>query len=332
MTTWHVMMPAENEADATHNHDVSEGRQLLLKAVNRVWTELMHSKQQMLEDIFKVSLPCNDRGHVDIVTARPALEEPAMKSWQNHLVHEKKCISRGEAVAPATQSKLSRVSSGFGLSKLTGVRRNKKDNSLNKNSLSAQETFQWMFTHIAVVRDLVAMQYKEYQERQQNALKYVTEEWACIEYELLRERGLWGPPIGSHLDKFMLEMTEGPCRMRKKMVRNDMFYIHYPFIPETDASTTSAQKPQRYRRAISYDSKEYYMRLLSGNPGMYQHSVEHDTEGETTQHEPEHGEDTIARVKGTKKTTSCVCQGKYVPSFINACNPFIKHTITLKLR
>lgn len=59
------------------------------------------------------------------------------------------------------------------------------------------------------------------------------------------------------------------------------------------------QKPLRYRRAISYDSKEYYMRLLSGNPGMYQHSVEHSTEGETTPHEPEHGEDTIARVKGT---------------------------------
>jgi len=55
-------------------------------------------------------------------------------------VHEKKCISRGEALPPATQSKLSRVSSGFGLSKLTGVRRNKRDNSLNKNSLSAQVT------------------------------------------------------------------------------------------------------------------------------------------------------------------------------------------------
>ncbi|MEQ2226903.1 WD repeat and FYVE domain-containing protein 3, partial [Ilyodon furcidens] len=60
-------------------------------------------------------------------------------------------------------------------------------------------------------------------------------------------------------------------------------------------------KPVRYRRAISYDSKEYYMRLLSGNPGMYQHSVEHNTEGETTQQEPEHGEDTIARVKGLVK-------------------------------
>lgn len=42
------------------------------------------------------------------------------------------------------------------------------------------------------------------------------------------------------------------------------------------------------------------MRLLSGNPGMYQHSVEHSTEGETAQHEPEQGEDTIARVKGTE--------------------------------
>ncbi|XP_041955873.1 WD repeat and FYVE domain-containing protein 3 isoform X3 [Alosa sapidissima] len=301
MTTWHVMVPSENEPDPVHSQDPSEGRQLLLKAVNRVWTELMHSKRPMLEEIFKVSLPTNDRGHVDIVTARPALEEPAAKSWQNHLIHEKKCISRGEALAPATQSKLSRVSSGFGLSKLTGARRNKKENSLNKNNLSAQETCQWMFTHIAVVRDLVAMQYKEYQERQQNALKYVTDEWAGIEYELLRERGLWGPPIGSILDKFQLDMTEGPCRMRKKMVRNDLFYIHYPYVPEQEPTSSNHQKPVRYRRAISYDSKEYYMRLLSGNPGMYQHSVEHSTEGETTLHEPEHGEDTIARVKGLVK-------------------------------
>lgn len=62
----------------------------------------------------------------------------------------------------------------------------------------------------------------------------MTEEWCQIECELLRERGLWGPPIGSHLDKWMLEMTEGPCRMRKKMVRNDMFYSHYPYVPETE--------------------------------------------------------------------------------------------------
>ncbi|XP_035234406.1 WD repeat and FYVE domain-containing protein 3 isoform X2 [Anguilla anguilla] len=300
MTTWHVMMPTETEPDAAHSQDGGEGRQLLLKAVNRVWTELLHSKRQMLEDVFKVSLPANDRGHVDIGTARGLIEEPAAKSWHNHLAHERKYVSRGETAAPAAPFKLPRVSSGFGLSKLTGARRNRKDNSQNKSNISAQETFQWMFTHIAVVRDLVTLQYKEYQERQQNALKYVTEEWAAIEYELLRERGLWGPPIGSHLDKFLLDMTEGPCRMRKKMVRNDMFYIHYPYVPDCEPNTAS-QKPPRYRRAISYDSKDYYMRLLSGNPGMYQHSVQQSSEGETAPHEPEPGEDTIARVKGLVK-------------------------------
>ncbi|KAJ7394970.1 hypothetical protein BTVI_159275 [Pitangus sulphuratus] len=318
MTTWHIMIPSDIEPDGVYNQDVSEGRQLLLKAINRVWTELIHSKKQVLEEVFKVTLPVNDRGQVDITVARPFIEEASLKCWQNHLAHEKKCISRGEALVPTTQSKLSRVSSGFGLSKLTGSRRNRKESGLNKHNLSTQEISQWMFTHIAVVRDLVDMQYKEYQERQQNALKYVTEEWSQIEYELLRERGLWGPPIGSHLDKWMLEMTEGPCRMRKKMVRNDMFYTQYPYmpeaeqetnllsdfssrLPETSDDTIPQKKPARYRRAISYDSKEYYMRLASGNPAVFQDAIEENTVGETTQQEPEHGEDTIARVKGLVK-------------------------------
>lgn len=37
------------------------------------------------------------------------------------------------------------------------------------------------------------------------------------------------------LDKWMLDMTEGPCRMRKKMMRNDMFYVQYPYRPELDS-------------------------------------------------------------------------------------------------
>lgn len=63
-------------------------------------------------------------------------------------------------------------------------------------------------------------------------------------------------------------------------------------------SSIISKKPARYRRAISYDSKEYYMRLASGNPAVFQDAIEENTVGETTQQEPEHGEDTIARVKG----------------------------------
>ena len=39
--------------------------------------------------------------------------------------------------------------------------------------------------------------------------KYLVEEWAQVEADLMKERGLWGPPVGSELDKFQLDMTEG---------------------------------------------------------------------------------------------------------------------------
>jgi len=40
------------------------------------------------------------------------------------------------------------------------------------------------------------------------------------------------------------------------------------------------------------------MRLASGNPAIFHDTLEENTVGETAQQEPEHGEDTIARVKG----------------------------------
>jgi len=39
--------------------------------------------------------------------------------------------------------------------------------------------------------------------------QYTMEDWLQMERELTRERGLWGPPVGSDLDKWMLDMTEG---------------------------------------------------------------------------------------------------------------------------
>ena len=64
--------------------------------------------------------------------------------------------------------------------------------------------------------------------------KYLLEDWTQLEMELLRERGLWGPPVGSDLDKWQLDTTEGPLRTRKRMLRNDMFYIHYPYRPDLE--------------------------------------------------------------------------------------------------
>ncbi len=46
---------------------------------------------------------------------------------------------------------------------------------------------------------------------------------------LLSERGLWGPLYASRFDKWTLDMTEGPCRMRKRMKPHKNFYHLFPY-------------------------------------------------------------------------------------------------------
>lgn len=63
----------------------------------------------------------------------------------------------------------------------------------------------------------------------------------------------------------MMDTTEGPCRMRKKLIRNEMFYIHYPFTGDvygsTSGSATSSPKIKRINPPISKDSREFYRRF-----------------------------------------------------------------------
>ena len=80
------------------------------------------------------------------------------------------------------------------------------------------------------------------EQSQQHMESYLLEDWRAVEAELMRERGLWGPPVGSELDKWMLDLTEGPHRMRKKMMINDQFYINYPYRPPLDDNVSSAYK------------------------------------------------------------------------------------------
>lgn len=67
----------------------------------------------------------------------------------------------------------------------------------------------WAVTHVWVVKDLVEFQYKQYLHRSNHMESMLVMEWGQTEHELMRERGLWGPPVGSSLDKWMLDMTEG---------------------------------------------------------------------------------------------------------------------------
>ena len=141
---------------------------------------------------------------------------------------------------------------------------------VDPSPLSQSEVEAATLSHIGIVCDVVGQSHKNRLHTEQHMLKHLEEEWLSAESQLTQERGLWGPPRESPLTKWMLDMTEGPARMRKKMVRNNAFYTNYPYrpppAPALSPTPGSAQgTPQdvhqahsKYKRPSSSDSKTWY--------------------------------------------------------------------------
>ncbi|RZF45662.1 hypothetical protein LSTR_LSTR010613 [Laodelphax striatellus] len=251
-TTWHV-----NPAEETVELNSREGQNLMAIAARRVWDELYVCKKPAIEEVFKITLSSPNNKAPDLTQVREQLYDSANKLWLNYVDMERKATYRNPwELHNQIQSKIQKVTGG--LTRLASRTKVKKEETLKiRQHLSMTDIDAWTLTHVALVRELVDLHTKQYALSQQHMQRYVLEDWYQTETELTRERGLWGPTIPSRLDKWMLDMTEGPCRMRKKMMRNDLFYIHYPYRPELD---TGDNKSLKYKVASSWDSKEYYQK------------------------------------------------------------------------
>lgn len=126
--------------------------------------------------------------------------------------------------------------------------------------LSHKQILQANLTHVSIIEDYIRSQTSQ-KDHKLALHKYLCDEWLDLEYEiLLRERALFGPDYGSELDKWCLDMTEGPRRMRKKMVNNTrQFFENYAYHPE---QFNPSNKSLRYRPPMSYDSHLYYLKML----------------------------------------------------------------------
>lgn len=150
--------------------------------------------------------------------------------------------------------------------------RNSFSDSMNQGNsqpwlvMTKKEVYDWTGIHLSIINDFIEFHLKQKIQSDFHLMKYVFDDWVASEYELLiRERAIWGPDYGSKcLDKWKLDMTEGPHRMRKKLIRNELFYTHYPYRPEFETEG----KPQKFKHPISFDSKEYYKRFRSENTSL----------------------------------------------------------------
>lgn len=143
-----------------------------------------------------------------------------------------------------------------GISRVVTLKKPKKD--IPKLSASAiSSSIITIQNNLISVKAILDIEYKKYYRQMEQHYNYLHDEWMKIEKDLLRERGIWGVESLNELSKWILDSTEGPNRMRKRLLYNDQFYKHYPFRPEIDIL-----KPKRkYKIPISFDSREYFKRF-----------------------------------------------------------------------
>lgn len=256
-TTWHVNPAGLDESD--DKLTTQQGHNLMAVAAKRVWEELYVCKKPAIEEVFKITLTSSANSKApDLASIREQVYEPANRLWLNFVDMERKAVFRVPwELHNQIQSKIQKVTGG--LTRLASRSKVKREETVKvrNSALSLGEVALWTLNHVTLVRELVEMRTRQHQLAQHHLQGYVLEEWLEAEHQLTRERGIWGPELPSKLDKWMLDNTEGPCRMRKKMMRNDLFYLHYPYRPELD---TGDNKALKYKVATSVDSKEYYQK------------------------------------------------------------------------
>ncbi|GLG99384.1 Neurobeachin [Gryllus bimaculatus] len=259
-TTWHVNPQLDDCDEMLTSH---QGHNLMAVAAKRVWEELYVCKKPAIEEVFKITLNSPNNKAPELAAVKEQVYESANRLWLNYVDMERKSSYRVPwELHNQIQSKIQKVTGG--LTRLASRTKVKKEETIRVrySQLPMSDIGAWTLSHVALVRELVEVQEKQYQQTQQHMQRYVFEEWLQTETELTRERGLWGPVIGNSLEKWMLDMTEGPCRMRKKMMKNELFYIHYPYRPELEMGDNRALK---YKVATSYDSKEFYQKYRPQN-------------------------------------------------------------------
>ncbi|XP_068150456.1 LOW QUALITY PROTEIN: WD repeat and FYVE domain-containing protein 3 [Drosophila tropicalis] len=256
-TTWHVNPQTETTEPKDEDLNQLQGRNLIVGAAFRVWEELYVCKKPAIEEVFKISLtppPPNSKAP-DLHTTREQVMELASKLWFNYVEAERKASYRVPwELHNQIQSKIQKVTGG--LTRLASRTKVKKDELVRtKSNMSREAAYESTGIHVQLIKDLLDLRLKQYQQMLQHTQRYVYQDWVQSETELTRERGLWGPAGCCSLDKWILDTTEGPHRMRKKTMRNDVFYLHYPYRPELELADNRQLK---YKVASSLDSKTYF--------------------------------------------------------------------------
>ncbi|XP_072439291.1 WD repeat- and FYVE domain-containing protein 4 [Chiloscyllium punctatum] len=256
-----ILQSASNSEDYDGSFEAmhaEEAQKELMDSVNWVWNHLMLQRRQFLEDIYKIDLSVKQKSNetvVDFSEVSPLWEESATKAWHQYIASERKNLSSKGVLSQLQHSKSEWLPESLSMAMRSVSKRMLKE----ADRLTMKDFTTAMDVQRKTGQELFASLHKENCQMQQCILNQTSKDWAKMEQQLLRERGLWGPSSGSQQGAWILDMAEGPCRMRKKMRRNTIC-INYAYnaCREKEAKSESSKN-----LALSFGNKEFYMKLCS---------------------------------------------------------------------
>ncbi|KAM3726430.1 WD repeat and FYVE domain-containing protein [Dirofilaria immitis] len=235
--------------------NLDRGSAQVALCASQVWKEICAVKKNLLKEVFRSGFVA------DLNAARALLSHAASLQWLSFVDSQINSSAPKSAMQfqRQIQSRITKVATG--LQRLATRKALSSSGSVCSFTFSRQPNIttevvqMWLRVHISLIKELVRTQCLCYHEWHSHVQKWCMQDWRSSEMELIRERGIWGAELGSSLDKYMLDMTEGPCRIRRKLIPNPTFYHHYPYRPHLDYPEAKAI---RAKVAVSKDSKLYY--------------------------------------------------------------------------
>ncbi|CAF0758317.1 unnamed protein product [Rotaria sordida] len=234
-------------------------KSLIINAAQRIWSELYMKKKPALEEVLKMNFSqLVIQNKTTLVDVSEYLFESASKVWTRFIEGELRITDKIQQQIMHVGSRIQRLTGGVtvgfrsSLHQLRGTKSKREQVKLDRATIHSALAL--MSVNVSSVKENVDNEYRRLAQNSEQKFSYLYEEWLAIEYDLLRERGLWGFDEPDPLAKYKLDFIEGPCRMRKRMVLNEDFYKHYPYrIP-------IEQTKRKFNPPISFDSKQYFDR------------------------------------------------------------------------
>ena len=113
--------------------------------------------------------------------------------------------------------------------------------------------------NLRVIVDSELAQHRKKRQLESDRIQFVSKLWDSLKDQLTRERAVWGPATLNPLEKWQMDPTEGPYRMRRKTERHKDFYLHYPYYEPNYMEEIT--RKQGVPPPTSLDSEAYYLML-----------------------------------------------------------------------